>query len=457
MRNGIIPKIITLLFCIIFSGCVDHAPPVVENTAIKTALKGYHKVYFEEYQPVDTEGYVKKVDNFTIIFDPSASMTQSYMPSYDCIVCHIDYQDTNFAERHAIKYGGREFAKKDKKQFAMDCNLCHQNQIYNKFEFAKSLTKSLNQSIPKFDLTGTLRTFGYPVYTNFHYGLKRDDNKYFLKYNKNEYRRAIDKILEADGVSPLHLTLDAVAKDWYNKKGKIAIIIISDGLDMDEREFLSAEDLKARYGEDICIYTILIGNDPSGRRMMNRIALAGQCGVAIDGDQLLDKERMEDFVREVFLANPQPGTGYDNGDEDGDGVPDCRDDCPGTKPGLTVDKNGCWHAILQGDVLFDFDKQTLKPEGIIALGLVFDYLNNNPLMDLHISGHTDNFGTMEYNIRLSKRRAQAGLNYLVKKGIDPKRISISWHSFSIPVATNDNPAGRALNRRLEFNFNKQQN
>nr|MDA3787719.1 OmpA family protein [Desulfobacula sp.] len=269
-----------------------------------------------------------------------------------------------------------------------------------------------------------------------------------------DYGRAIDKILDADGVSPLYLTLDAVGRDWYDHEGKIAIIVVSDGMDMGTKEFLAAEDLKARYGENICIYTILIGNDPSGKRIMNRIALAGQCGLAVNGDQLLEKEKMGDFVRTIFLKSPQPGIDCDNCDEDGDGVPDCRDDCPGTKPGLKVDKNGCWYAVLQADVLFDFDKYNLKPEGIIALEQIVNQLNKYPLMDLHISGHTDNFGSMEYNIELSKKRAQAGLDYLVKKGVDPKRVSISWHSYSIPVASNDTPAGRALNRRREFKFKK---
>ena len=452
MRNGIIPKIMMLLFCIIFSGCADHSPPVVEKTVQKAASNSYHKLYFEEYGPVDTAGYVKKVDNFTIIFDPSASMTQSYMPSYDCIVCHTDYQEPAYAEKHAIKRGGPEFSKKDKKQFAMDCNMCHQNLGYSKFEFAKGLIKSFNQSIPELDFIGTLRTFGYPVYTNFNYGYKKDDNTKFLKYNKKEYGRAIDKILDADGASPLDMTLDAVSKDYFDKKGKIAIIIVSDGMDMGEKTFLAAEDLKARYGENICIYTILIGNDPSGKRIMNRMALAGQCGIAVNGDQLLEKEKMADFVRTVFLTNPQPGIDCDNCDEDGDGVPDCRDECPGTKPGLEVDKNGCWHGVIQADVLFDFDKSNLKPEGIIALEQVVNQLKQYPLMDVHISGHTDNFGTMAYNIQLSKKRARAGLDYLVKKGIDPARISISWHSYSIPIASNDTPEGRALNRRLEFKF-----
>ena len=116
MRKGIIPRIITLLCCIVFLGCVDHAPPVVEKTVIKTASKGYHKFDFENYKPVDAKGYVQKVDNFTIVFDPSASMTETYMPSYDCIACHTKYQTTTYAERHAVRYGGREFAQKDNKK-----------------------------------------------------------------------------------------------------------------------------------------------------------------------------------------------------------------------------------------------------------------------------------------------------------------------------------------------------
>ena len=223
---------------------------------------------------------------------------------------------------------------------------------------------------------------------------------------------------------------------------------------MGEKEVLAAEDLKARYGDNICIYTILIGNSPNGRRVMNRIALRGQCGLAVNGDLLMDKEKMDNFVRKIFLTRAQPDKGCDG---DGDGIANAIDDCPGTKPGLKVGENGCWDLVFLSDVLFDFDKYTLKPEGFIAMEQVVGMLTRYPFLDLHISGHTDNFGSMDYNIKLSKRRAKAGLVYLVKRGIDPSRMSISWHSYSIPVATNDNPTGRALNRRLEFKFQKRQN
>ncbi len=474
MLKWIKPGITILFVCIVFLGCVNHTPSVESEKIPGTATTGYHQFDFEDYQPVDAEGYVKKVDNFTIIFDPSASMTEVYEASYECIACHRDYQDPGFAEKHAVRYGGHEFerkntasvksnseadekpstVKKADEAYALDCNRCHQDSHYSKFKFAKQIAQGLNQAIPELDYTGTLRTFGYPVYVNFNYGLKANDNKAFLKYDKKEYSRAIRKILEADGVSPLGFTLEATGKDWYDRQGKIAVIIISDGVGMGEKEVLAAEDLKARYGDNICIYTILIGNSPNGRRVMNRIALRGQCGLAVNGDLLMDKEKMDNFVRKIFLTRAQPDKGCDG---DGDGIANAIDDCPGTKPGLKVGENGCWDLVFLSDVLFDFDKYTLKPEGFIAMEQVVGMLTRYPFLDLHISGHTDNFGSMDYNIKLSKRRAKAGLDYLVKRGIDPSRMSISWHSYSIPVATNDNPTGRALNRRLEFKFQKRQN
>jgi len=113
--------------------------------------------------------------------------------------------------------------------------------------------------------------------------------------------------------------------------------------------------------------------------------------------------------------------------------------------------------VILGNVLFDFDKYNFKPEGIKILDQVVALLKKHDFLDLHISGHTDNVGSMPYNIILSKKRAQSGLNYLKDKGIDNQRLSISWHSFSNPVAPNDDPSGRAFNRRLEFEFKKRNN
>lgn len=76
MPNRIISGILLLFVFIVFSGgCADHSPPVVDYSVIKSASSGFHKFDFDTYEPFNADGYVKKVDNFTIIFDPSGLPT----------------------------------------------------------------------------------------------------------------------------------------------------------------------------------------------------------------------------------------------------------------------------------------------------------------------------------------------------------------------------------------------
>ncbi len=75
---------------------------------------------------------------------------------------------------------------------------------------------------------------------------------------------------------------------------------------------------------------------------------------------------------------------------------------------------------------------------------------SRPRLRLEIQGHTDNIGTIEYNQRLSERRAKAVYDALVERGVDPKRLRWRGFGMSQPVAPNDTEEGRALNRRTQF-------
>jgi outer membrane protein OmpA-like peptidoglycan-associated protein len=78
-------------------------------------------------------------------------------------------------------------------------------------------------------------------------------------------------------------------------------------------------------------------------------------------------------------------------------------------------------------------------------------LAENPGMRIEIAGHTDKIGTSDFNIELSKRRANAVVNYLTDKGIDARRLSSLGFGDTRPLASNDDEKeGRALNRRVEF-------
>jgi OOP family OmpA-OmpF porin len=71
-------------------------------------------------------------------------------------------------------------------------------------------------------------------------------------------------------------------------------------------------------------------------------------------------------------------------------------------------------------------------------------------LNIRIEGHTDDVGSAKYNIGLSGKRAQAIKDYLVGKGIEPSRITTKGLGYSQPIADNDTPKGRSLNRRAEI-------
>ncbi len=105
---------------------------------------------------------------------------------------------------------------------------------------------------------------------------------------------------------------------------------------------------------------------------------------------------------------------------------------------------------LAADVLFDFDKSVVKPEGQAKLNDLVDKLKTVNLEVIIAIGHTDGIGSVAYNQRLSVRRAEAVKKYLVSKGIEPNRIYTEGKGKKQPVADNKTSAGRAKNRRVEI-------
>lgn len=107
-------------------------------------------------------------------------------------------------------------------------------------------------------------------------------------------------------------------------------------------------------------------------------------------------------------------------------------------------------AIVLNNVLFDFDKSNLKPEGKAELDKLIAEMQKFPGDTVVVIGHTDSIGTDAYNMALGQRRADAVAAYLTANGIDASRIATKSMGESQPAVPNDTRANRALNRRAEF-------
>jgi OmpA-OmpF porin, OOP family len=107
------------------------------------------------------------------------------------------------------------------------------------------------------------------------------------------------------------------------------------------------------------------------------------------------------------------------------------------------------HASVYG-ILFDLDSAKIKPESKAVLDEVVKLLRNKPALRLHVVGHSDNQGQLDYNLGLSRDRAQSVVAWLASQGIQSARLKPHGVGPLAPTASNQEEGGRAKNRRVEL-------
>jgi OOP family OmpA-OmpF porin len=174
-----------------------------------------------------------------------------------------------------------------------------------------------------------------------------------------------------------------------------------------------------------------------------------------------NEDRMLDYRvglgLQLPLSKPAAVMQVSGADSDGDGVIDGVDKCPGTMRGLQVDQYGCAIAqtfVLKG-VSFDFDSTRLGVNAQTILDDAVKTMLGQPTMKVEIAGHTDNYGTDEYNQSLSQRRADSVREYLISKGVQADSLRSTGYGEAQPVASNETEFGREQNRRVEFRIESQ--
>ena len=209
-------------------------------------------------------------------------------------------------------------------------------------------------------------------------------------------------------------------------------------------------------GDGVCDGLDMCPETPAGAKVD-----PGGCHLDSDGDGVADG-------LDACADTPKGCTADAKGctsDSDGDGVCDGLDRCPGTPKEAKVDVNGCAAKVLEREtelletgmirlenINFDTGTSTLRPESYKALNEVGDILARWPGLRIEIGGHTDDRGSDLQNLNLSKSRARAVLDYLVRKfpELEAGAFRVVGYGESQPVAPNDTELGRAQNRRVEF-------
>lgn len=107
-------------------------------------------------------------------------------------------------------------------------------------------------------------------------------------------------------------------------------------------------------------------------------------------------------------------------------------------------------------VTFDFGKSTITPDSYPWLNRLAEMLKRANAY-VCVSGHTDDVGDEDYNMRLSRDRAIAVYNYLINRGVPVNKLSYAYYGESDPIATNETEEGRRINRRVEFIINSTSN
>lgn len=375
----------------VLSGCANHS---VSN--------------FDVFQANNLNDHVRsgallqKIDNFYVINDSSSSMSAEY-----------DGQG----------YSGQPAP--------------------TKFSVEKEVLNRMNQTIPDLKLTSGIRSFGFGPCLSWGF---TQLNMPVTDYTKSGFGQGIDSLTCSSGGSPINSALKEASTDLSPVTGNIALLILSDGHNLDSTPVSTVQSLKDQFGDKLCVYSIWVGNqdEQEGKELLQELSDVAGCGFSTSADAIASNADMANFVKSVFLKQ---GTPEIDGDDDQDGVPNSKDRCPKTPRGARVDKHGCWS--ISG-IRFDVDKSNIKPQYLPLLDNAISILLKNPQLRVEVQGHTDNTGTAEYNQGLSERRAKAVRDYLASKTGNPSALTSNGFGLTRPIDTNSTAAGRYNNRRVQL-------
>ena len=288
---------------------------------------------------------------------------------------------------------------------------------YRVFEQEKNLLKAFVGAIP--DLPYQMG------FSSFAGGSQADWMQVPLSYG------ALDALKECaahlkylGGTTPLYQGVLVTGKEFERQAGRAALVVFSDGrTHPHERVLKACEAVAAAHDGELCIYTVNVGFSDSGKLLLEKMTRVTSCGHAWQESEVNTAAGMEAMIREIFFT---------------------------AGPVVTMIEERTM--VLPNEVLFDFDKSVLKPQGKAAVDNLIAEIKAHTLDHLVIEGHTCDIGSPQYNMDLSQRRADSVRAYMVEQGIDGSHITTEAYGLTRPAAPNTSEPNRKLNRRAEFRY-----
>ncbi len=290
-----------------------------------------------------------------------------------------------------------------------------------KIEAAKQLLQDRNKRLPNLGYNAGLYSFS----PKFSLGKMKALEPYYPmnRYNREEFGKAIDNLPDkASGATLLQPALRELDPILKGLPGRTAIFVFTDGTysrDLGPVPVELAKNLAKKY--NVCFYVISTAKGAAEKEIVQRVASINECSRVIPFEDLWGKPEYVSGALWVLDERFVPAF-------------------------ITREKVV---AVKLNNILFDFDKTEINSEHYGELNRLGTFLQGNPDAYVVFVGFTDNVGTEEYNLGLSRRRAESTASYLMSNfNIDDDRIGLLWYGKAAPVANNATAEGRRLNRRV---------
>jgi len=285
----------------------------------------------------------------------------------------------------------------------------------SKLEVAKEILVNGEQALPDLGYNAALYEFS-PFEALYPMG----------PLDKAKYAQAISSIkADAQGATFLPRALRNLEPVLQGASGKTVVFIFSDGSYSEIGGMKDPGDITTELAEkyNVCFYVIGDGTQTRDQKRLRDMAKSNECS------------RLIPFSK--FVENPQYNTGALYLVKTSSEVQT-----------LTEMKTS---GATGDNILFDFNSAALQPQYHAELDKVGGYLRDNPNSYAVLAGFTDSVGSEEYNLGLSRRRAESAAAYLMNNAnVDEDRIVLQWFGKLNPVAGNDTAEGRSMNRRVEI-------